>query len=215
MENSDFDEKYNKRWNAYFYPNTEVFVNKMNITDEDELYKYEREMVDNKLLELHNNPIEGEFDIKHLCDIHKYLFGDLYEWAGKFRDVYMRKVNGSYFAPVDRIEEYLLDDIKVMKEELRHVYNLETLADFITNAYVAFLNTHPFREGNGRAVREFLREYVVNKTRQLYDEPYDIDWNIVNHQLVSELIPFGRAYSTSIKMEILKALVPYNKIVKK
>ena len=211
MDNNFDLEEYQRLWDSYFYPDTNVFVNKKDIKDDDELFNYERELSTIKIQELHDNPIEGNFDIKHLCDIHKYIFGELYDWAGEFRKVYMKKTDGSYFSPVDEIEFHLQDNLNIMNKGMRDVYNKDTLADFITDCYVAFLNTHPFRDGNGRAVREFLREFVVSKTELLWGEPYDIDWSVVNNQLVDELMPFGRAYYGSIRMEILKAIKPYQK----
>ena len=213
MENSNnFNKEQNKLWESYFYPNTDAFVNKKGITDEKELQKCEREYSDLRIRELHDNPIEGNFDIKHLCDIHKYIFGDLYDWAGEFRKVYMKKKDGSYFSSVSEIEFNLQDNLDIMHIGMRNAYNKETLARFITESYVALLNTHPFREGNGRAIREFIREYIVNKTELIWGVVYDIDWSVVNSKLVDELIPFGRAYNGAISLEIEKAIIPYERI---
>ncbi len=217
MENNNsFNEEQNKLWESYFYPNTEVFVNKKGITDDSELYKCEREYTDLRIMELHDNPIKGNFDIKHLCDIHKYIFGDLYDWAGEFRKVYMKKTDGSYFSPVSEIEFNLQDNLNIMRTGMRSAYNKETLARFVTECYVAFLNTHPFREGNGRAVREFLREFVVNKTELIWGVAYDIDWSRVNSKFVDELMPFGRAHYGAIALEIEKAIIPFEnrKVIK-
>ena len=199
-------------WNAY-YQESGAYVNKKNISNIDELEKYERNITDIKLNELHDNPIQGHFDIKHLRDIHRYLFDELYEWAGEYRDVYMKIEGkaGNYFAPVPKIDALLEEDILMLNTDMKYVYNIDTLADFITNHYVALVNVHPFREGNGRAIREFLREYIVNKTEILWGISYDLDWTRVNHTLIDELMPFGRAYSGVIRMEILKAIVPYKK----
>ena len=199
-------------WNSYYQDNG-TYVNKKGINNIDELELYERNMTNMKLNELHDNPIEGNFDIKHLCDIHKYLFDDLYEWAGKYRDVYMKikDKEGTYLTPVDKIESSLLEDLDLMKTGMRYVYNIDTLADFITNHYVALATIHPFREGNGRTIREFLREYIVNKTDLLWGQSYDIDWTLTNHDEIDRLMSFGRAYRGVIRMEISKAIVPYKK----
>ena len=175
-------------------------------------------MTDIKLRELHENPIQGNFDVKHLRDIHRYLFSDLYEWAGEYRNVFM-KIEGNmtnYFAPVPKIESSLEEDIYLLNKDMKNVYNVDTLADFITSHYVALVNVHPFREGNGRAVREFIREYVVNKTELIWGEAYDIDWSRVNSKVVDELMPFGRAYSGAIALEIEKAIIPFEnrKVIK-
>jgi len=199
-------------WDAYLQESG-AFVNKMNISNPDELERIERNMTNAKLQELHDNPIQGRFDIKHLRDIHKYLFEDLYDWAGQYRNVYM-KIEGNmtnYFAPVPKIENLLNEDINMFNADWKNVYNIDTMADFITDHYVALTNVHPFREGNGRTVREFLREYVVAKSELYWGVTYDIDWSRTNHDVIDKYIPFGRAYRGLIRLEILKGIVPFKK----
>ena len=69
------------------YPESEVLINRYNIRDKALLEKLEIQKVTVKLLGLDVNPqrIECTGDVAHLVCIHKYLFGDIYEWAGTFR----------------------------------------------------------------------------------------------------------------------------------
>lgn len=69
--------------NKYCYPNSDVLKNKLNITNAEELFETEKELTIIRLQELQKNPIKGNFDFKHLKDIHEYIFQDLYDWAGK------------------------------------------------------------------------------------------------------------------------------------
>ena len=130
-KNDAFYEESDEAWNEYFYPGTNVIKNKLGIMDGNELDKVERETVDRKLSELHANPIVGSFDMKHLCDIHKYLFGDIYDWAGEFRTVYMsRDTKHPYFAQAKDIRRYLEDDLGLYFDEevfdyLKYVYEDE------------------------------------------------------------------------------------------
>ncbi len=61
--------------------------NKGGITDQALLDQYEADFTAVRLLELAQNPIQGAFDLAHLCKIHEYLFQDIYEWAGEIRRV--------------------------------------------------------------------------------------------------------------------------------
>lgn len=207
---SYFSKEETDKWNSYFYPGTTVFVNKLNIHDNQELNAVERKLVDKKVLELTDNPIEGNFDSKHLCDIHRYLFEDLYDWAGKYRDVTMTKDGYSKFTSVSDIVPFLEKDLVLLKEGLKNVYNLDTFAALLADFYMGLATIHPFREGNGRAIREFLREFVVSKSVLMGIEQYTLDWNLVDSAIINENMHQLMGYSTLIKMEIRKGLVPYN-----
>ena len=79
--------------NQYCYPGSIVLKNKLNITDVRELSGAEKELTAIRLYELQENPIKGKFDFAHLRAIHKYIFQDLYQWAGKIRTVEIGKGN--------------------------------------------------------------------------------------------------------------------------
>ena len=68
---------------VYCTPGTAVLKNKAGITDKDQLDEYEGDFTAIRLLELTQNPVEGSFDLTHLCKIHQYLFQDVYEWPAK------------------------------------------------------------------------------------------------------------------------------------
>lgn len=71
----------------YCYPESDVLRNKLNITDARELFEVEKELTAIRLRELQENPIRGNFDFAHLRAIHRYIFQDIYEWAGEIRTV--------------------------------------------------------------------------------------------------------------------------------
>lgn len=79
--------------NKYCYPNSEVLINKLNITNQKELQQAEMKITAIRLQELQKNPIKGRYDFAHLKAIHHYIFQDLYEWAGKERTVEIGKGN--------------------------------------------------------------------------------------------------------------------------
>ena len=77
----------------YCYPNSNVLKNKLNIKDEQELFEAEKKLTLIRLQELQKKPVNGNFDYKHLKAIHRYIFQDVYNWAGKLRTVEIGKGN--------------------------------------------------------------------------------------------------------------------------
>ena len=70
---------------GYFYPGTTVLKNKLKIKNEDALITAEKEITSIKLLMLYNMPIMDKFEFDNLCNIHRIIFSDIYEWAGNIR----------------------------------------------------------------------------------------------------------------------------------
>ncbi|MCD8348651.1 MAG: hypothetical protein LUD16_12050 [Lachnospiraceae bacterium] len=66
----------------YCYPNSDVLINKLDIKDMDKLHNFERRLTMLRLSELLDRPVAGKFDFEHLQRIHRYIFQDVYEWAG-------------------------------------------------------------------------------------------------------------------------------------
>lgn len=86
----------------YCYPNSDVLINKLNIHDRDKLREAERKLTMLRLMDLLEKPVTGKFDFEHLRNIHKYIFQDIYSWAGKIRTVDIAKSN--MFCKVQFIE---------------------------------------------------------------------------------------------------------------
>ena len=191
-----------KKWEEYLIPGTDgVLKNKFGISDNEELKIKESEIVFKKLVELYEEPINGNFDKKHLCDIHKYLFEEIYPFAGQYRTVFMGKGN-LYVTSVKNIDMELEIVIKEMNEELETCHYFEDYARFLANTYSALIKVHPFREGNGRTVREFLRELVETKIPN-----YKLDWSQVDSNNMLEGIRMAFFTKTLLEMEFQKALV--------
>ena len=88
----------------YCYPDSDVLINKLNITNSKDLFDAELELTSIRLQELQENPLKGDFDFLHLKAIHKYIFQDIYEWAGKERTVELGK--GNLFCLTRFIDDY-------------------------------------------------------------------------------------------------------------
>ncbi len=149
---------YEARNSIYCYKDSNVLVNKFDIKDTEKLEEVERKIVLAKLYELRQNNDIGEFDVKHFINIHKFLFEDIYPFAGLFRAENIAKGN-TFFAEWNYLESELERILNELKEE-NYLSGLskEQLSERLAY-YMAELNVlHPFREGNGRATREFIRQ---------------------------------------------------------
>ena len=166
-------------WESYFYENENILKNKLDIHNELELKKYEYEIVARKNALLYLSEIKGNFDIEHLKNIHKFLFEDIYPFAGDFRLVNMGKANRASFTDYKRIEENLYDILNNIDSKLIFNANAKFLyAEALANIYYLLLEIHPFREGNGRTIREFLREYVKDRNKYLDNIEYELDFTL-------------------------------------
>ena len=108
---------------VYCIPGTAVLKNKAGITDQDQLDEYEGDFTAIRLLELTQNPVEGSFDLAHLCKIHQYLFQDVYEWAGEVRTVDIIR-GDSRFCNVRHIQSYSNTVFSALAAE-KYLVNLE------------------------------------------------------------------------------------------
>jgi len=90
------DNKYSysyERTADYCYPDSDVLINKLNIKTDKELFIAEREFVSFRVAIMLDNPIKGNLDFEHLKMIHKFLFQDVFVWAGKIRTCNIAKTN--------------------------------------------------------------------------------------------------------------------------
>lgn len=152
----------------YTYKDSECLKNKFNVKDTAILHGYERLYVTKRLVELNAEPIKGSFDLVHLRRIHHHLFQDIYAWAGKLRKVDIGKedvLTGkiSEFCRSERIEGFAEDICKNLKNKNYFLgMNEEAFAQNGAELLGELNLLHPFREGNGRTQREFLKELGRN-----------------------------------------------------
>ena len=156
----------------YTDPNTGLLRNLLDINDPDVLLFVESGAVTKRLQELNENPIKIK-GIDSLFEIHRHLFQDIYVWAGKKRKVEISK-DGKQFFPISHFDN-AFRYINQLISEFQKIPNnnksliAEKLAEILDN--INYL--HPFREGNGRAQREFLRTLALEKGIQLNLNPPD------------------------------------------
>lgn len=142
--------------------------NKFNITDSAELARVEEKISKKKAVELFENGYLDKYEagtFKMLVAIHKYLFEDIYDFAGNVRTVNIAKGNFR-FAPVMYLEA-ALENIEKMPQ---------STFDEIVEKYVEMNIAHPFREGNGRSIRIWL-DLILKKELNMV-----IDWSAVDKE---------------------------------
>ena len=157
---------------TYTDPKTGLLKNLQDITDPDILLFVESGVVTKRLQELYEKPIKIK-SIDSLFEIHRHLFQDIYAWAGKKRIVEISK-DGKQFFPTSHfgnafryIDQLIADFKKIPRENKNQL--ADKLAEILDN--VNYL--HPFREGNGRTQREFLRLLALEKGLTLNLNPPD------------------------------------------
>jgi cell filamentation protein len=139
----------------YSDPVAGVLYNKLGLGTAAELEAAEREITHAALILLDESPVSPGYDLPHLREIHKRIFGDIYEWAGQIRTVAIAK--GAVFC----LPQYIDSSAAVIFRELRDEDCLSRLRrdSFVGRLayYLGEVNAlHPFREGNGRAQRAFF-----------------------------------------------------------
>ena len=143
-----------------------VLKNKFNITNQTELNKIEEKISKEKAIRLFDEGIIATIKagtVGGLQQIHKFLFEDIYDFAGVIRDVNISKGNFR-FAPVMYLEQ-ALQNIEKMPQ---------STFDEIVEKYVEMNVAHPFREGNGRATRIWL-DLIFKKELKMV-----VDWNKID-----------------------------------
>ena len=181
----------------YAYPDSGVLRNLPDIRDRADLEVFEADTTIQRMAELHASPVGGRFDCAHLKEIHLRIFQDIYAWAGQFRTVDLSK-DGHLFARPPYLEPALQKLFQQLAEQ-DHLRSIPA-AEFAGRAgfYLTEINAvHPFREGNGRAQREFLRELALQAG-------FTVDWRRVTQE---EMIAASRAGFTTGDSAHLKAIV--------
>ena len=145
-----------------------VLENKLGLSNQVALAKAEEKISKQKAKDLYDTGKINEMEIgtfKGLSDIHRYLFSDIYNFAGEIRQVNI--ANGNFrFAPV-----------MYLKASLDHIDSMpQNTYDDIIKKYVEMNIAHPFREGNGRSTRIWLDLMLKNEINKV------VDWNLVDKE---------------------------------
>ena len=187
VEASGFDK-------IYCYENSNVLRNKLCIKNPEKLQEAERKITVIKTAGLEKCPVKGSLDYEHLKKIHKAIFQDIYEWAGKERTVDIAKSN--LFCRAMFLNNMASDIFRKYAEEN---YLLGCTKKEICERLAFYLGEinalHPFREGNGRSQREFIRCAAAAAG-------YELNWSCVEPEAMMEasIESFSCRYSGMIQL---------------
>lgn len=182
------DSKYKYTYEKtvdYCYKDTDVLINKLNITNDKDLYNAERELVSLRVSAFNDNPLKGNFDFNYLKAIHKYLFQDIYKWAGDIRNCNIAKQD--LFCLTEHIESFANDIFNKLKKENYYMnYDYETTILKLAGLFADINALHPFREGNGRSQRMFIESLAkINGINLDLTNVSNMDMIVASHESIN------------------------------
>jgi len=144
----------------YLYDDVDVLKNRAGIKDQELLRKAEADITNLTMSAIYEHKYD-KFNTETLCDIHRNIFGQIFEWAGEFRTIQMVKyeevLGGDtvrYAHPKD-IKKELNSVMKEISKLKRSGSNDHDIVFRLVRIIAAIWHTHPFREGNTRTVIVF------------------------------------------------------------
>ena len=153
----------------YCYPNTNVLINKFNITNLPNLAQAEAMFSAIALRVLYDSPLEGKYDFEHLCEFHKFAFQDLYTWAGTPRVIDLMKreeilnnqsVDYTHAPDIPNLANAVLNE---MRNREWGKMSLDEQATHLSSDMAKLWRVHPFREGNTRTTIAFTCQFAESK----------------------------------------------------
>jgi len=169
-----------------------MLENKLSITNSAELAKEEERITKIKALELFDTNKINEIEVgtfKGLSQIHKFLFDDVYYFAGKLRNENIAKGNFRFVPCI-----YLTAALSKIDEMPQNTF------DEIVDKYVEMNVAHPFREGNGRSTRIWLDLILKKELNQV------IDWSKIDKEEYLLAMERSPIKDTEIKLLLQSAL---------
>jgi len=142
----------------YSIPGTDCLANKLGVADADELREVEAQLASIRDIQISRVSVPGSYGLAHLLRFHEILFSDVYDWAGRTRTVDISKP-GVYFCSWRFVEDEVTAVLDRLKDDgfLAGV-KMDEFVKSLAHYYGELNVRHPFREGNGRALRAFLRQ---------------------------------------------------------
>lgn len=166
--------------------------NKLNITDSTELARMEEKVSKKKAAQLFENGYLDKYEagtFKMLSAIHRYLFEEIYDFAGEIRTVNISKGN------------FRFASVMYLKAALENVEKMpQSTFDEIVEKYVEMNIAHPFREGNGRSTRIWL-DLMLKKELNMV-----VDWSSVDKEDYLMAMERSPVKDIEIKYILKKAL---------
>lgn len=184
----------------YCYPDSDVLQNKLNIRGRDELKQAEEEITVLKQYMLIESPIKGRFTKTQLMNIHRFLFEDIYPFAGHIRREQISKGDTMFFPPHMINQE--LDKVfsKLHNDDMLHETDRKRQVKHLSYIMSELNIIHPFREGNGRSIRELIRCLALHYG-------FSLDWSRVDRDTMLDAAVKSVVDSMAFSDIILKCIV--------
>lgn len=167
----------------YVYPGTEILINKYGIKNYEELIEIEKIITSSVWQDISEGKIKinKTFDYKHLKSLHRELFKEIYEWAGKERTVDISKA-GTLFCRAMFIEEEANRIFSRLKKDnfFKDIKDKIEFSERLGQVFLDINMLHPFREGNGRSQRLFISDLAR-------ENGYDLEWENISKEIMIEI----------------------------
>ncbi len=158
------------------YEGTTCLINKFNIKDASKLKELEAIITLAKSSELEKESFKECFNENDYKELHRRIFGTLYDWAGEYRQIDFTK-KGTLFAKHDTIAELLKNCLARMRR--MNCFNglkFDAFINEIVDIYCTTNYIHPFREGNGRTQRVFITQLIRYNDYDINFSKIDTDY---------------------------------------
>lgn len=173
----------------YLYPDVNVLINRAGIKDSEVLRKAEADITNLAMTAIYDKGYE-KFNAETLCDIHRMIFGQIYDWAGDFRTIQIVKYEevlggdtARYAYPAE-IKKQLTDTMKEITKLKRSGDNDRDIVFCLARIICTIWQIHPFREGNTRTVIVFAVLLAKKLGFEVDHELFRVNSSYVRNALV-------------------------------
>lgn len=172
-------DKYGIQNDPYCYPGTTTLVNLLDLRDDQELADAERDVTYDAAITLEFAP--PPYDLAYLQAIHRWLFREVYAWAGDLRSVDISK-GATRFCVSGRIVPEAAKVFRTMDSfQWFDGMARSQLVEHVAEAFGELNVVHPFREGNGRAQRILFEQLIVSAGYEIsWDDVDPVEWIVAN-----------------------------------
>jgi len=153
----------------YLYPHTDVLKNLADVRNDEKLSCMEAEYTSLRLAELVIQKSASCFDFASLCDMHYYIFQDIYDWAGKIRVINIEKAEPALggisieYSDCFDIQRDVTDVLNDMNQYPWEAQPLEIVAKEYSGYLARLWKVHPYREGNTRTIVTFCSQFIESR----------------------------------------------------
>ena len=194
----------------YIYSGTCVLVNKFGFRNQLDLDKAESDFTVLKIAEIAERPLPGDFDLVHLCNMHRYVFDDLFSWAGEIRTINIEKAEPALAGLSAEYSDYnlIIPETEAIMEEMQVSDWTELVLDekvaLFAEQIAKLWKIHPFREGNTRIITHFYCQYYDSRNNQINRKLFENNAKFFRASLVAANAVFADIGDKSNKSHLYK-----------